>query len=179
MKKIVFFIWLVFLFSGCGSYEGEEAAIKIGEIKVTASEFNHAFQASQFAHLGEAAKEEFLDTFISRKLILKEAERRGLDKDAQFLQDIQLFWEQSLLKRALSLKIKELALEAKVTDKEIRSYYQSHKDIEFTDKKLEEVYGQIRWIVFKGRQKEVIGEWADSLKKDAKIEIDYKRLGIE
>jgi hypothetical protein len=179
MKKLMVIMGVVLLLTGWGCAKKEKAAIRIGEIQVTAEEFAEAFKASQFAGAGEAARGEFLDTFISRKLILKEAEELGLDKDARFLQSIQLFWEQSLLKLILANKVKELAVTIGVDDREIEDYFQSRKEQDYADKELSEVYEQIKLFLFRQKQARAIQDWVSSLEDKTKIEINYKLLGIE
>lgn len=179
MKKIALLILLVLLTSAWAWPKKERPAVEISGIEITPAQFESAFDSSQFAEGGESAKKEFLDTFISRKLILKQAEILGLDKEPEFLKDIQLFWEQSLLKRTLANKIKELSIQLSVDDKEIQSYYQAHKDKQFVEKDLPEVYGQIKWLLFRNKQNEAIQKWVSSLREKAKIKIDYKALGIK
>ena len=176
-KNIIFlfFLFLSLLFVGCTSKKN--VAIKIGKIEITKEEFDDAFSNSSYAKQGKS-KEEFLENFISRKLILKEAERLGLDKDPKFLKNIQLFWEQSLLKMTLSRKIKELSFGIHVSDKEVRDYYLTHQD-DFKDKKLEEVYDRIKWILFAQKQRQAIQDWINSLKEKTPIYVDYKALGIK
>ncbi|MFH1479167.1 MAG: hypothetical protein ABIG92_05290 [Candidatus Omnitrophota bacterium] len=178
MKRISIILLMLFLVSGCGLSLEERPAIRIGNIDVSVEEFNRAFESANIAHGGELGKKEFLDTFISRKLVLKEAEKIGLDKDKDFLGDIQLFWEQYLLKRALSSKTKELSLAIDVTDKEVKDYYNEHRD-GFLDKELSGVYDNIKWILLKNKQRDAVEDWAGSLKKKAKIKIDYDLLGIK
>ena len=178
MKKVALLILLVFLTSAWAWPKKERFVVEISGIEITSTKFETAFSSSQFAEGGESAKKEFLDTFILRKLILKEAERLGLDKEPEFLKDIQLFWEQSLLKRTLAKKIKELSIQVSVDDKEIQSYYQAQKDKQFSEKDLPEVYGQIKWLLFRNKQDEAIRGWTNSLREKAKIKIDYKALGI-
>jgi len=179
MKKVALLILLVLLTSAWAWPKKERPAVEISGIEITPAQFESAFDSSQFAEGGESAKKEFLDTFISRKLILKQAEILGLNKEPEFLKDIQLFWEQSLLKRTLAKKIKELSIQLSVDDKEIQSYYQAHKDKQFAEEELPEVYGQIKWLLFKNKQNEAIQEWVSSLREKAKIKIDYKALGIK
>lgn len=179
MKKVVFIILTVFLFSNWGCVKKEKAALKIGDIQITAKEFDKAFESSKFAGSTEAVREKFLNMFISRKLILKEAERLGLDEDPQFLRSIQLFWEQSLLKLILSRETKELSVAIKVDDREISNYYEKRKEQDYADKELSEVYAQIKLLIFRAKQSKAIQDWASSLRNKTKIEIDYKLLGIE
>ncbi len=178
MRKFLILMLVIFSFWGCGQRDKEKTAIKIGRIDVTAQEFEEAFNSSSAAQENPSARKEFLDTFISRKLILKEAEREGLDKDPEFLKDVQLFWEQSLLKLMLSRKMKELSMDIKVGEDEIRDYYSMHKDEEFSGKSLSEVHDKIKWLLFHQKQKQALQDWIDSLKKKTRIDVDYKALNI-
>jgi len=47
----------------------------------------------------------------------------GLDKDPMFLQSLQLFWEQSLMKMVIGRKINESTLVIRVSDNELKDYY--------------------------------------------------------
>ena len=179
MKKTILIILTIILLSAWGCVKKEKAAIKIGEIEVSVEEFDMAFKSSRFLNGKGTQRREFLDTFISRKLMLKEAEKLGLDKDPSFLQDIQLFWEQSLLKLLLSKKIKELTANIKIEDKMISDYYEQHKNENFSDKQLKDVYSQIKAALIKEKAGRAITDWANSLKNKTKIEIDYKLLKLE
>lgn len=178
MKKLIALALLVLLVSGCVWFgEKEKTAVKIGKVKISPEEFQLAFELSNFAKEGK--KREFLEIFISRKLILLEAEKLGLDKDREFLRDVQDFWEQSLLKLVLAKKIKELAMDVGVSEKEVKSYYEGNKEAKFADKEFEQVYEQIKWMLLRDKQQDAIGNWVDSLKNDAEVVIDYKLLGLE
>ncbi|MBN3040577.1 MAG: SurA N-terminal domain-containing protein [Candidatus Omnitrophica bacterium] len=180
MKRLILFILvLLFLTTGCELFSRQKPAISIGKIKISKQEFDDAFASSIFRSGDIEARKQFLERFISRKLILQEAERLGLDKDPQFLKDIQLFWEQSLLKLALSKKIKELSLDTQVSDAEVRKYYDNNKDIEFMGQEIAQVYDQIKWLILNEKQRDAIKEWADSLQKDTEIKIEYDLLGIK
>ena len=178
MKKLIVLALLVLLILGCIWFKGnKKPAIKIGKIQINSERFQREFELSGFAKEGK--KKDFLDTFISRKLILLEAEKLGLDKDPEFLRDVQDFWEQSLLKLVLDKKIKELVVDVSIDEEEIRSYYMKNKDKEFADKEFEQAYDQIKWILLRNKQRDAIGNWMDYLKNDAEVVIDYKLLGIE
>jgi len=178
MKKI--FIWLVvsgiFLSAGCAKQE--KPAITIGPITLTAEEFDSAYQRAKGSGGGSAGRKEFLDVLTTRKLVLLEAEILGLDKDPQFLESLQLFWEQSLLKLVLARKLNELSLICKVSDKEISDYYQRHKDSDFQGKELAEVQGQIKTLLYRIKQQLELQRWTTSLRKGTRINIDYGLLGI-
>jgi len=157
----------------------EEPAISIGQIKITKSEFEKDFAKFNLSKPDtKEARREFLDNLINRKLILREAENRGLDKDASFLEDVQDFWEQALLKRAVDKKAKELFLNIKIDDNEINDFYNTNKD-KFQGKTLEDVYPEIRLVLFKQKQQKAVEDWMSSLKTQANVKINYKELGLE
>ncbi|MFC1658856.1 hypothetical protein ACFL1D_05690 [Candidatus Omnitrophota bacterium] len=181
MRKLTVIIVIAFLFAGSGCAREEKPAIIIGDIRISAKDFDSAFRASIYAGVADAATKrgDFLETFISRKLLLKEAEELGLDRDVRFLQSIQLFWEQSLLKLTLANKIKQLAVGVQVDEREIEEYYQRHKEVDYADKPLSEVYEQIKMSLFRQKQNQAVEDWVVSLRNNTKIDIDYGLLGIK
>ena len=178
MKRIVMFILLVFIFVSCQNYNNEKAAVSINDIKFTAEELNDAFEASPFYEEGsKKAKQEFLDSFITKRLVLLQAERLGLDRNKEFLQGVQRYWERALFKLAMSRKAKELSVQVGVTDTEIQEYYQKNKEA-YADKEMAEVYDSIKWVLLRQRQSDTLGDWIIDLKRQADIDIDYEILGI-
>lgn len=178
MKKYFYILLILFLIAtGCS--RRENAAIAIGEITVTSSEFEEAFQSSRFAHQRQAGRRLFLDTLVSKKLILKEAEEMGLDKDPEFLKDIQAFWEQGLLKLVLSQKSKEFSTMIKVSDVEIKEYYRDRKESDFATQELPEVYDQIKWLLLQNKQAQAMSQWVDSLRAKTTVIVDRSLLGIK
>ncbi len=179
MRKKIILLFICLLITSCGYFEEKEPAIIIDNIKIGADEFQKQYQSFVVNVDDSLAKEEFLETFVARKLILREAEKMGLDKDPQFLSSIQDFWEQTLLKLILSRKIRDLSRDIKITEEEIKEYYNQHKDNELEGKELKEVYSQIRWVLLAEKQKETIAQWSASLRNGVKVEIDYEKLGIK
>lgn len=178
MSKLKFLSFLIIILLGISCAPKEEAVISIGQIKITKAEFERDFAKFNLSKPDtNQARQEFLDNLINRKLILREAENRGLDKEESFLEDVQDFWEQALLKRAVDKKAKELFLTIKIGDDEIRDFYNANKD-KFSGKTLEDVYPEIRLVIFKEKQKKSVGDWMSALKKQANIKINYKVLGI-
>ncbi|MDD5347022.1 MAG: hypothetical protein PHT59_00235 [Candidatus Omnitrophica bacterium] len=162
--------------AGCA--QKEKPAVTIDDIRITAQEFNDAFAKENMFQQGQLSRKEFLDLYLSRKLMLKEAEELGLDKDPQFLTSLQLFWEQALLKLVLARKLNELAVSARVSEEEIDSYYQRHKDIDYAGKELSEVHDQVKFLIFKIKQRLQLKNWESGLRRRAKIEVDYDLLNI-
>jgi len=179
MKYIgVILIMMAVALTGCSKAK-PEPVIKIGSIDITAKEFEQAYTVLTGKSNDIASKKLFLDTYISRKLMLKEAERLGLNRDPDFLSDIQLFWEQSLLKLVLDKKIKELATRVSVSDDEVTALYNARKDAEYKGKDINLVYDELKYLILKTKQRQAIQEWVDSLREKTPITIDYKKLGLE
>lgn len=180
MRKIagiVLIFCLSFFLSACSGKE--KPAIIIGDIKISAEEFNEVAGRSLYAgSTKENMRKRFLGFFIDRKLILREAEREGLDRTPEFLTSVHAFWEQSLLKLALDKKIKELSTQINVSDQEVRTYYELHKE-SFPKKEISEVYDQLKLQLFKAKQKEALDRWISGLRAKTKISIDNKLLGLE
>lgn len=178
MKRNGFILFLIILigFSGCAPKP--KAAIEIGDISFTAAEFEAAFAKSRFFEDGVEGKKKFLDEFLSKKIVLAEAEKIGLNQNPDFLQDIQMFWEQGLLKLMLIEKNKELVKNIKVTDQEIRDYFEKQKPRYYKNKDLADVYDQVKSVLLKEKQSQVMGEWIDGLRAKTTVRVNYPMLGI-
>ncbi|MFH1767760.1 MAG: hypothetical protein ABH858_01180 [Candidatus Omnitrophota bacterium] len=178
MSKIKFFLLGGIILFVLSCAQEKEKVIVIGDLKISRQEFEDAFRKSIYGqNPKKEARREFLEAFLQRKLLLKEAERVGLDKDGDFLESIQSFWEQALLKLIIDRKIKELSLGIRVNETDVKEFYQEHKET-FPDKELTEVYDQVKLLVFRYNQEAALKEWMDSLNK-AKVEINYKLLNLE
>jgi hypothetical protein len=111
-------------------------------------------------------------------LILKQAQHMGLDKSQLFLNDIQYYWEQGLLKLALAQKSKELMMNIQVTDNEVSNYYQAHKDTDFAEAELAKVYDQIKWFLLQEKQTAALANWVDELERCTAVKVDNSLIGI-
>ncbi|HNQ50163.1 MAG TPA: hypothetical protein PK107_06420 [Candidatus Omnitrophota bacterium] len=165
------------LSGGCG--QSPKPALTIGSIRISAEEFEAAYQDGRFQTGREISREEFLDLYVNRKLFLKEAEELGLDKDPVFLQGLQLYWEQALMKSIIARKINESTLVIRVSDNEIADYFERHKDTDFAGKSLSEVSAQIKILLFQVKQKIELQNWMGNLRRNARIHYDHDQLGIK
>ena len=179
MRTRIFLIFVsICLICGCGHADKKPpAAIKIGDINITADEYRDAFKNSPYFSIGTPeSKKEFLDNFIARMLILREADRTGMDKNPEFLKSVQLFWQQSLIKMMVDRKIKEISVHIRINESEIKDYYQANKDTEFKGQEMPAVYDQIKWVLFNKKQKALLDEWLDSLRARSKVSVNNKLL---
>ena len=159
----------------------EEMAVKIGAYTLTASEFEELF------HQQYEAKEDnpenranFLNNLMTRKLLLEEAQRRGLDTQKDFLRSIENFWEQSLLRLVVDQKVKEIVANITVTEAEMEAYYQKWlKENPQTAKPLQEVRDLIEWRIRKAKEGQAMEEWNNGLLQKARIKVDKTAIGIK
>jgi hypothetical protein len=79
----------------------------------------------------------------------------------------------------LAKKINELSLEMKISDQEIKDFYEKQKQSLYQDRPLSEVAEQIKVSLLRLKQTRALEKWAASLKDKSKITIDYKLLGID
>lgn len=178
MKKFLLFFLVAICASGCGRVPGKKTILaKINNYEITQDEFEAEFKESGFSRIDTPeSKREFLDNLINRKLILQEAQLKGLDKDENFLKMIERFWEQSLLKLALDRKSKELTGKVFVSDKAIEEAYQNMVKEGRTEKPYEAMYHQIKWEITQAKESQLMNEWVAGLEKEAHIRVNYSLL---
>ena len=108
MRLVIGVMILAFVL-GCQSRESEKAVVAhVGSYVITQEEFEDAYKNSAYGREHNPFyRSAFLKNMINQKLILLDAEHRGLDRDPQFLKMVENFWQQSLLTFALQEKTKE------------------------------------------------------------------------
>lgn len=178
MKKFLVFLSILIFIMGCNpTPKDKQILAKINNYEITLDEFKEEFKESSYGRNGTPeSKQDFLNNLINRKLILQDAQKKGLDKDRRFLKMIEKFWEQSLLKLALDKKTKETAGSASVSDKEIEDTYNNMLKEGRTDKSYDEMYQQIKWEVTRAKETQQLNDWIAQLHKKADIKVNYDLL---
>jgi hypothetical protein len=173
MKKTALFLFLGLFVLGCGSKPKDKVVLaRVNNYEITSEEFEHEFKASSYASADTPqAREEFLNNLINRKLILQEAQRRGLDKDRAFLKMIERFWEQSLLKLYLDQKMREIAKNTAVDEKAIMAVYKKMVKEGRTDKSYQEMHDRIGREISRRKEELLMNDWLKGLRKKAEIEV--------
>lgn len=95
----------------------QAAALVINGKVVTADEFDRLYFART---RGLSDKGSFINSLITRELLIQESQREGIDKEEPFRQSIRNFYEQSLIK--LLMDRKYASLHPVVTDGEVDRY---------------------------------------------------------
>ncbi len=174
MKRYAIILLAGLFVLGCcpGKPKDKEVLARVNNYEIAQEEFEEEFQASSYAHMDTLeSRKDFLNTLINRKLILQDAQNKGLDKDKSFLRMIEKFWEQSLLKLALERKSKEIAGSVMVSDKEIALVYDDLLKNGKTDKSPEQMYQQLKWEITKAKETQAINDWVAQLRYKAAIEV--------
>jgi len=133
-KRFIFsaILLIVFLIPGCsGRGPSEEVVARINDYEMTVEDFQT--ESGEIIKGGRVVggipiiKEDILDALITKQLILQEAQRRGLDKEKDFMETIELYWEQTLIKNLLKERFAKIVKDITVSEEEIRAYYEKMK----------------------------------------------------
>jgi len=185
--------------TGCSKATSSDGAVlaKINRSTITTSEFKKqleelAPQMQQAVMSDPKARKEFLEDLIGIELVLQEAKRQGLDKDAEFKK------RQDMLKKELERRVQEDAKNelfntvlkkelgekmgkiAAPTDNEVLDYFNKNRDKinAAAGKKIsfKEVEPQLKMRLMQEKRRDLYLEYAKGLKAKAKITIDDKAL---
>jgi parvulin-like peptidyl-prolyl isomerase len=104
----------------------KKAALIINGKTVTTDEFSGLI-SSQSGH--PLDRENFINSLITRELLIQESQKEGIDKEETFRRAIQNFYEQSLIKLLMDRKFS--LLQVSVSDDELNNY------ISFLNRKMQ------------------------------------------
>ena len=114
--------------SRCGSHAPKDQTLfKINNYSMTVDEFVREVNSDPSLTVSITGKKrttgEILDDVIQKKSLLLEAQKEGLDKKRQFMDMVERFWEQSLLRAVVENKMKALSDNAGVGEEELKDRY--------------------------------------------------------
>jgi len=133
MKRFTVFmltISLLFAFGACTKQEEQKGTYlaKVGDTKITQADLEREIKnLPEFAQKlfeGSGGKEKFLNELIKKELLYQEALKKGLDKDAEYRRKVEEYKKLTLIGLLLE---KEIETKAKVTDQDVKDYYEKHK----------------------------------------------------
>ncbi|MDD5097290.1 MAG: hypothetical protein PHU59_02220 [Candidatus Omnitrophica bacterium] len=151
---------IIAITAGCTKPPAKEDQIvaQINDYQLTVADFMHDAKLNlptEFIKDNlEPIKEQLCDDIIINELILQEAEKIGLDKDKAFMDEIEYYWKQSLIKRIINLKGAEAIAQVMKTNY-VLSALDSYNG---TDKEQ-----------IKEKAQALVNLWIENLKKTAKI----------
>jgi parvulin-like peptidyl-prolyl isomerase len=166
MKKVVVFILtipILFAFIACAKKEEQKGPYlaKVGSATITEADLEREIKTlpdfAQKLFEGSGGKEKFLNELIKKELLYQEALKKGLDKDPEYQKKVEEFKKLTLIGQLLE---KEVESKTKVTDQDVKNYYEKHKS------ELAPVT-QIRVSHISVKSEEEAQNISDSLKKGA------------
>jgi parvulin-like peptidyl-prolyl isomerase len=134
MRKLLILIAALIFVVSCskGSSTKGNVVAKVGNKTITQEELQAEIKAlpaeAKAFFQGPEGTARFVDEIINKEMLYLEAQKRGLDKNKEFQKQVEEFKKLTLINQLLQ---KEIESASKVSDKDIKEYYDKHKD-EFT-----------------------------------------------
>ncbi len=132
MKRIVAASLLVFALVACSKKDAGQKGpylAKIDNTAITAADFDREFSAlpdyARQLFTDASGREKFLNEIVNKELLYKEAIKKGFDKSPDFNRKMEEFKKLTLVSEVFE---KEIMAKARVSDQEIRDYYDKNKD---------------------------------------------------
>jgi peptidyl-prolyl cis-trans isomerase C len=109
----------------------EKVMATVNGVNINESDFNEELSGIPEAYrkMVSANKGKFLDDLVLQELLSQEAKKQGLDKDPEIVKSIERIKTKLLAKKLIE---KQIVDSAKVTDDDVKKYYDEHKS-EFMD----------------------------------------------
>lgn len=131
MKKVLVFLFVVSLLFACTKKEEKHASYlaKVGNITITEADLEREIKNLpdfvQKMFEGAGGRQRFLDELIKREILYQEALKKGLDKDPVYQRKLEDFKKMNMVGLLLE---KEIETKTKISDNEVRDYYEKHKE---------------------------------------------------
>lgn len=131
MRRAVAAGILVFALVSCSKQAAEQKGpylAKIDSTTITQQDFEREFRGlpdyAQQLFSDASGKEKFLNEIVNKELLYKEALKKGYDKSTEFMKKLEDFKKLTLVSEVFE---KEIMSKAKVSDQDIRDYYEKNK----------------------------------------------------
>ncbi|MBP1732660.1 MAG: peptidylprolyl isomerase [Deltaproteobacteria bacterium] len=129
MKKVLILVCLALLFFGCSKKDDGKVLVTIDGDTVTLEEFNKELDRipanMKMLVLTESGKRSFLDRYVIKRLLLREAKKENIEKEKEFEDSLSEIREQLLIQ---SLLKKKVTMNINTTEEELKKYYEANKD---------------------------------------------------
>lgn len=137
MKKLYICACFILLLFSCSKAQDGKVLATIDNDKITLEEFNKELDKipmnMKMLVATQSGKKNYLDRLIVKKLLLKEATKEKIESEKDFQAKLTDIREQLVIE---SLLKKKLSVDSKLTDEDLKKYYDTNKD---TFKKEKEI----------------------------------------
>jgi len=160
--------------AGCSAGGGgdERVVAQVNDYKMTVEDLKYELKNVPYddASLLETEKGrlDYINRLLEKEILLQEAQKKGLDREKEFMRSIENYWEQALLRLLLQKKSNEIPGLIHVYDNEIDEYYrETGEDLSRSD---------ISRIIRQKKETEAMNVWVQELKKHSRVKINEKVL---
>lgn len=119
MKYIYYIIAIFIIFSAIIGYQlvservsFKKAALRINDETITIDDFDRLYSTRS----SDTVKSDFVNSLITKELLIQESQKEGIDKEESFRRSIQNFYEQSLIKLLMDRKFASLQISVSESD---------------------------------------------------------------
>ena len=168
---------------GCGrtpvaqQTDDKRVVAKINNYELTVSDFKNEAGVSFFSDNPMKVKKELLDNLITKKILVQEAQRGNFDKEKAFMEEIERYWEQALLKLLIKKKTEEFYGNITVDEKEARDEYaRLIKEGGGQVKPYEKMSAEINEDIRHRKIQAALDNWMMELRKKSDINVNEEVL---
>jgi hypothetical protein len=140
---------LLVLLAGCGKAPEAlpaDAIAVVGDSVITEEAFRYWWERKEIGRDTSKGREKLLDDLIDRYARVEQARKAGLHEDQEVLEQINSLLIARLREKELEPKVAEVS----VSDDQVRSYYEIHKETEFTSH--ERFHIAVLWFETRGQK---------------------------
>jgi hypothetical protein len=117
---------LALLISGCGKHEERVSVVaRVGDASLTVEDLDQDLPEGVRRRLVPGQLREYVENWVQRELFAQEAERRGLDADAQLQRELERLKRELLAQKAVEALLPD---SLRVAEEDARRYYEANKD---------------------------------------------------
>ena len=129
MKKLCIYLFFVLLLFSCSKAQDGKVLATIDNDKITLEEFNKELDRipmnMKMLVATQSGKKNYLDRLVVKKLLLKEATKEKIESEKDFQAKLADIREQLVIE---SLLKKKLSVDSKLTDEDLKKYYDTNRD---------------------------------------------------
>jgi len=160
--------------AGCSAGGGGDSRVvaQVNDYKMTVEDLKYELENVPYDDIRlletEKGRLDYINRLLEKEILLQEAQKKGLDREKEFMRSIENYWEQALLRLLLQKKSNEIPGLIHVYDNEIDEYYrETGEDLSRSD---------ISRIIRQKKETEAMNVWVQELKKRSRVKINEKVL---
>ncbi|HIJ75198.1 MAG TPA: hypothetical protein HPP81_00610 [Deltaproteobacteria bacterium] len=153
---------------------------RVNDYVIASDDFRQVLARSAYFNdivgLSLADKKRILDEEIRKELLIQEAIKLGLDKEPEFRQTIERYWEQTLIASLVKRQSASIQSRIIVTEDEIENRYRQMAQPGTELPPLADLRQKLEKEIRDEKQTKALEEWTEDLWKKAKINLNEENL---